>query len=110
MTYRQALKSTALFVPLSLLDRALWREIGERAGELVIVLVAIVGRLGAFVLYPLSVPILAALVVAADRANERERERIEREFRAEWETHRYAPRELRAGDTRARSSTEIAPQ
>jgi hypothetical protein len=99
MTYRQALKRTALFIPVSLIDRGLWREIGERAGELVLVLVALVGRLGALATYPIAVPILAALVVAAERANERERQRAELVFRAEWERHRYAPRELRAGDT-----------
>jgi hypothetical protein len=99
MTYRQALKRTALFIPVSLIDRGLWREIGERAGELALVVCALVGRLVALVLYPIAVPILAALVVAAERANERERQRIEREFLAEWEQHRYTPRELRAGDT-----------
>ena len=99
MTYRQALKRTALFIPVSLIDRGLWREIGERAGELALVVCSLVGRLAALVLYPIAVPTLAALVVAAERANERERERIEREIRAEWEPHRYTPRELRAGDT-----------
>ncbi|HDR9359247.1 TPA: hypothetical protein QDB44_005173 [Burkholderia vietnamiensis] len=93
MTYREALKKTALFIPVSLVDRGLWRAIGEHAGELIVALVALVGRLGAIVLYPVAVPILAALVVAADRANERALERAVREFDAEWE-----PRELRAGD------------
>jgi hypothetical protein len=99
MSYREALKKTALFVPVSLLDRGLWRDLGEHASELLVALVSLVGRLGAIALYPIAVPILAALVVAADRANDRERERVERVIRAEWERHRYEPRELRAGDT-----------
>jgi hypothetical protein len=99
MTYREALKKTALFIPVSLIDRGLWRALGEHAGELALAVCAIVGRLGAIATYPIAVPILAALVVAAERANERERERVERVIRAEWEPHRYEPRELRAGDT-----------
>lgn len=99
MTYREALKKTALFIPVSLIDRGLWRALGEHAGELLVALVALVGRLGAIATYPIAVPILAALVVAAERANERERECVERVIRAEWEPHRYEPRELRAGDT-----------
>ncbi|MBR8114458.1 hypothetical protein KDX10_32975 [Burkholderia cenocepacia] len=92
MTYREALKKTALFIPVSLLDRGLWRAIGEHAGELLFALTTLVGRLGAIALYPVAVPILAALVVAADRANERERERAKRAI------HQYGPRKLRAGD------------
>ncbi|KVS16206.1 hypothetical protein WK32_03450 [Burkholderia vietnamiensis] len=99
MKYREALKKTALLVPVSLIDRGLWRAIGGHAGELLVALVALVGRLGAIALYPVAVPILAALVVAAERENERAHERFMREFRAEWEPHRYEPRELRAGDT-----------
>ncbi|BDD79952.1 hypothetical protein [Burkholderia phage FLC10] len=99
MTYREALKKTALFVPVSLLDRDLWRALGEHAGELLVVLVAIVGRLGAIALYPLAVPILAALVVAADQRDARERERRLRELRERFTRHQYEPRELRAGDT-----------
>ncbi|HDR9024799.1 TPA: hypothetical protein QDB09_005406 [Burkholderia vietnamiensis] len=99
MSYREALKKTALFVPVSLVDRGLWRDLGEHAGELALVVCALVGRLCAIALYPIAVPILAALVVAAERANERESERVERVIRAEWERHRYEPRELRAGDT-----------
>jgi hypothetical protein len=98
MTYREALKKTALFVPVALIDRGLWRDLGEHAGELLVALVALVGRLGAIALYPIAVPILAALIVAAERANEREGERVERVLRAEWERHRYEPRELHAGD------------
>jgi hypothetical protein len=98
MTYREALKKTALFVPVSLIDRGLWEDLGEHAGELALAVCAIVGRLGAIVTYPIAVPILAALVVAAERANERERQRVERVIRAEWEPHRYEPRELRAGE------------
>jgi hypothetical protein len=98
MTYREALKKTALFVPVSLVDRGLWRDLGEHAGELALVVCSIVGRLGAIALYPIAVPILAALVVTAERANERERERVERVIRAEWDRPRYEPRELRAGD------------
>ncbi|HDR8929184.1 TPA: hypothetical protein QDA78_005648 [Burkholderia vietnamiensis] len=87
MTYPEALKKTALFIPVSLVDRGLWRAIGEHAGELLVALIALVGRLGAIALYPVAVPILAALVVAADRANERERERIKRELHAEIHGH-----------------------
>lgn len=94
MTYREALKKTALWLPVALFDRGLWRAIGEHAGELLVAFVALVGRLGAIALYPVAVPILAALVVAAERANERERERVMREFRAEWATHKHEPREL----------------
>jgi hypothetical protein len=96
MTYREALKKTAVFVPLSIVDRGLWRDLAEPAGELLVALVALVGRLGAFATYPIAVPILAALVVAAERANERER--VERVIRAECERPGYEPRELRAGD------------
>lgn len=50
----------------------------DYAGELLVALVALAGRLGAVVLYPLAVPILAALMIAADRANEREHQWRER--------------------------------
>jgi hypothetical protein len=84
MSYGEALKKTALFIPVSLFDRGLWRAIGEHAGELLVALVALVGRLGAIAFYPVAVPILAALVVAAERANRRERDRVSRELAAEW--------------------------
>ncbi|WP_230944946.1 hypothetical protein [Burkholderia stagnalis] len=78
MMYHEALKKTAWFVIVAPFDRGLWRAIGDYAGELLVALVALAGRVGAFVLYPLAVPILAALVIAADRANEREHQRRER--------------------------------
>ncbi|BCB23178.1 hypothetical protein KNT66_gp06 [Burkholderia phage FLC5] len=99
MTYREALKKTAFFIPVSLIDRGLWRAIGNHAGELLVVLVALVGRLGAIATYPIAVPILAALVVAAERANERERERVARVIRDEWERPAPATIELRTVDT-----------
>jgi hypothetical protein len=80
MTYRQALKRTALFIPVSLFDRGLWRALGEHAGELAIVLAAFVGRLVALALYPIAVPALAALVVASERRDQRERERFVRDL------------------------------
>ncbi|KVX83974.1 hypothetical protein WL10_25835 [Burkholderia ubonensis] len=70
--YHEALKKTAWFVIVAPFDRRIWRAIGGHAGELLVELVALVGRLGALAFYPLAVPILAALVFAADRANERE--------------------------------------
>ncbi|KVN23898.1 hypothetical protein WJ63_19370 [Burkholderia pyrrocinia] len=78
MMYHEALKKTAWFVIVAPFDRALWRAIGAYAGELLVALVALAGRVGAVALYPLAVPILAALVMAADRANERERQRRKR--------------------------------
>ncbi|PAJ87948.1 hypothetical protein [Burkholderia ubonensis] len=77
MMYRDALRKTAWFILGAPFDRSLWRAIGDHAGELVVVLVALAGRLGGLALYPLAVPVLAALVVAADRANEREHQRRE---------------------------------
>ncbi|WP_218162586.1 hypothetical protein [Paraburkholderia diazotrophica] len=98
---------------MSLIDRGLWRAIGEHAGELLVALVALVGRLGAIALYPVAVPILAALVVAAERANERERDRVARELAAEWEgTHRKNVRmdtaETLAGDRRAHRTANLS--
>ncbi|KVS38511.1 hypothetical protein [Burkholderia ubonensis] len=78
MMYHEALKKTAWFVIVAPLDRGLWRSIGDHAGELLVDFVALVGRLGALALYPLAVPVLAALVIAAERANEREHQRRER--------------------------------
>ncbi|RQS10094.1 hypothetical protein DIE07_14395 [Burkholderia sp. Bp9002] len=78
MTYGVALKKTGCFVLMAPFDGRLWRAIGSHAGELLVDLVALAGRLGALTLYPLAVPILAALVTAADRANEREHQRRER--------------------------------
>ncbi|NOK40854.1 hypothetical protein C7296_05135 [Burkholderia thailandensis] len=78
MIYRDAFRKTAWFVIVAPFDRGLWRSIGDHAGELLVDVVALVGRLGALALYPLVVPILAALVIAADRANEREHQRRER--------------------------------
>ncbi|KVN27001.1 hypothetical protein WJ63_14465 [Burkholderia pyrrocinia] len=78
MTYGLALKKTAGFVLVAPFDRRIWRAIGGHAGELLVGLVALAGRLGALAFYPLAVPILAAVVIVADRANERERQRRER--------------------------------
>ncbi|KWC13780.1 hypothetical protein WM34_30130 [Burkholderia ubonensis] len=78
MMYHEALKKTAWFVIVAPFDRGLWRSIGDHAGELLVDFVALVGRLGALALYPLAVPVLAALVIAAERANEREHQRRER--------------------------------
>ncbi|MBR8361661.1 hypothetical protein KDW10_30495 [Burkholderia vietnamiensis] len=39
----------------------------------------------------IDVQLVAAISVAVERANERERERVIRKFRAEWETHKHEP-------------------
>jgi hypothetical protein len=110
MNYREALKKTALFVAVSLIDRGLWRTTAIHAGELLVALVSIVGRVAAIAVYPLSVPVLAALIVAVDRANARERDRVAAELAAEfdelrkhthplWTAHtHHKPIELRTGN------------
>lgn len=71
MTYRATLLRTAIFVPVSLTDRALWRSIGVHAGELAVAPFALAVRIGTAVLYPVAVLILTALVVASARRDAR---------------------------------------
>jgi hypothetical protein len=85
MKYPEALKRTALILPLALFDRGLWETLGETAGALLLALASLFARLAAIALYPLAVPILAALVIEAERRERRARERRRAELHARFD-------------------------
>jgi hypothetical protein len=70
MTYREALKFFARALPLAPFDREIWQAIREHAGVLAYDVSNIVLRLVALSLYPIAVPVFAAVLMKNVRAHE----------------------------------------
>ena len=67
MSYCHVLIHTARAIPILLVDRSLWRSIRTHIVGLTIDTCELAGRVGAVLLFPVAVPIVAILIVASLR-------------------------------------------
>ena len=67
MTYCHVLIHTARAIPILLVHRSLWRSIRTHLVGLTIDICELAGRVGAVLLFPVAVPIVAILIVASLR-------------------------------------------
>jgi hypothetical protein len=74
MSYCHVLIHTARVIPILLVDRSLWRSIRTHIVGLTIDVCELAGRVGAVLLFPVAVPIVAILIVASMRREGREQD------------------------------------
>jgi hypothetical protein len=72
MTYFDVLNRTARAIPLLLIDRDLWHSLRMHATALTVDVCALLGRIGAILLFPVAVPILPTLIVVSVRRDGRD--------------------------------------
>lgn len=93
MSYCHVLIHTARAIPILLIDRSLWRSIRIHTMALTIDICELVGRVGALLLFPVAVPIVAVLIVASMRREGWEQECTSRGIETTWTRDSLEPSE-----------------